>query len=398
MCPFNLNIKYIGDVEMIQVTKRDGRKQEFNSEKIVSSLEKCGLDELKSKTIALQVINELATDNNYEIEHIQNVVEKFLRKENKELQKKYHKYRQKRNNVRNFKKDMELLNITLNKNEYLKTENSNKNSQLVTTMRDYLAGEVSKDISKRVLLSEDVVKAHENGLIHFHDMDYFIQPMTNCCLINLKDMLDNGTVVNGKMIRSPHRFLTACTIATQIILAVSSSQYGGCTITISHLAPYLRKSKVAIEKKYRDSSLNLSEEQIEKLVETDLKNELRAGVQTFNYQVNSMANSNGQSPFITTFFYLSEDKEYTKEIAMITEEFLKQRLEGIENEQGVRVTQEFPKMIYVLEENNIHKDSKYYWLTELSAKCTAKRFVPDYVSEKVTKELKEGNCFPSMGL
>lgn len=397
MYPFNLNIKYIGDVEMIQVTKRDGRKQEFDSEKIVSSLEKCGLDELKSKTIALQVINELATDNNYEIEHIQNVVEKFLRKENKELQKKYHKYRQKRNNARNLKKDMEFLNITLNKNEYLKTENSNKNSQLVTTMRDYLAGEVSKDISRRVLLPEDIVKAHENGLIHFHDMDYFIQPITNCCLINLKDMLDNGTVVNGKMIRSPHRFLTACTIATQIILAVSSSQYGGCTITISHLAPYLRKSKGAIEKKYRNSGLNLSEQQIEKLVNTDLQNELRAGVQTFNYQVNSMANSNGQSPFITTFFYLSEDKEYTKEIAMITEEFLKQRITGIENEQGVRVTQEFPKMIYVLEENNIHKDSEYYWLTELSAKCTAKRFVPDYVSEKVTKELKEGNCFPSMG-
>jgi ribonucleoside-triphosphate reductase len=227
-------------------------------------------------------------------------------------------------------------------------------------------------------------------------MDYALQPMTNCCLINLKDMLDNGTVINGKKINSPHKFLTACTIATQIILGVSSSQYGGCTISLTHLAPYLRKSKESFEKKYRDYGLD--EKKVKELTEIDLKQELASGVQTFNYQINSMSNSNGQSPFITVFSYLGEDKEYTEEIAMITEEFFKQRIRGMENEQNVRITQEFPKLIYVLEEDNIHTDSKYYWLTELAAKCTAKRFVPDYVSEKKMKELKEGNCFPSMGL
>ena len=244
---------------------------------------------------------------------------------------------------------------------------------------------------------EDIVKAHDEGVIHFHDADYFAQnALHNCDLINLDDMLQNGTNINGVMIEKPHRFLTACTIATQIILGVSSSQYGGLTITLSHLAPYLRKSKFAIEKKYRD--YGLTEKQVKELTEQDLQQELRSGVQTFNYQINSMSNTNGQAPFITVFAYLSEDGgKYKKEVAMIFEEFLKQRIKGMENDQGVPVTQEFPKLIYALEECNIHENSEYYYLTELSAKCTAKRFVPDYVSEKKIKEMKDGNCFPSMG-
>ena len=381
---------------MIQIIKRDGTKQNFDANKITKVLIKAGVDENNAKTLTLDIVNELAKGNDYNIEHIQNVVESVLRKFDKNLQKSFHKYRQKRTNVRNMSIDKVLLDIVKNKDEYTKTENSNKNSQLVTTMRDYLAGTVSKDLTMRLLLDDDIVSAHKKGLIHFHDMDYALQPMTNCCLINLKDMLDNGTVINGKKINSPHKFLTACTIATQIILGVSSSQYGGCTISLTHLAPYLRKSKKSFEKKYRDYGLD--EKKVKELTEIDLKQELASGVQTFNYQINSMSNSNGQSPFITVFSYLGEDKEYTEEIAMITEEFFKQRIKGMENESGVRVTQEFPKLIYVLEENNIHTDSKYYWLTELAAKCTAKRFVPDYVSEKKMKELKEGNCFPSMGL
>ena len=381
---------------MIQIIKRDGRKEEFDGRKILHVLIKSGVPDSDANTLTLDIVNDLASGNNYEIEHIQNVVEKHLRGYNKKLQKEFHKYRMKRTNARELKNDTNLLKIVPNEDDYLKSENSNKDSQLVTTMRDYLAGNVSKDISKRILLPEDIVEAHEKGIIHFHDMDYFIQPMTNCCLINLEDMLQNGTVINGKMIKKPHKFLTACTIATQIILGVSSSQYGGCTITVSHLAPFLRDSYNVYLKKYRDYGLN--ERDVLNLAKEDLKKELEAGVQTFNYQVNSMANSNGQSPFITVFLYLSENEEYKKEIAMITEEFLKQRIKGIENDKGVPVTQEFPKLIYALEECNMNKDGEYYWLTELAAKCTSKRFVPDYVSEKVTKELKEGNCFPSMGL
>lgn len=382
---------------MIQITKRDGRKEEFNTRKIVNAMVKSGVDKNNAMDLALQVIDILAKDNNYEIEHIQNVVEQVLRKFDKNIQKKFAQYRKQRTIARNFKKDKKFLDIVKNEDEFYKTENSNKNSQLASTMRDYLAGEVNKDIARRVLLPQDVVYAHDNGLIHIHDMDYYLQPITNCCLINLKDMLDNGTVLNGKRINSPHRFLTACTIATQIILGVSSSQYGGLTITLSHLAPYLRKSKLAIEKKYRD--YGLTEKQVKELTEQDLQQELRSGVQTFNYQINSMSNTNGQAPFVTVFAYLSEYRdEYKKEVAMIFEEFLKQRIKGMENDQGVPVTQEFPKLIYALEECNIHENSEYYYLTELSAKCTAKRFVPDYVSEKKIKEMKDGNCFPSMGL
>lgn len=381
---------------MIQITKRDGRKEEFNTRKIVNAMVKSGVDKNNAMDLALQVVDILAKDNNYDIEHIQNVVEQVLRKFDKAIQKKFAQYRKQRTIARNFKKDKKFLDIVKNEDEYYKTENSNKNSQLASTMRDYLAGEVNKDIARRVLLPQDVVYAHDNGLIHVHDMDYYLQPITNCCLINLKDMLDNGTVLNGKRINSPHRFLTACTIATQIILGVSSSQYGGLTITLSHLAPYLRKSKLAIEKKYRD--YGLTEKQVKELTQQDLQQELRSGVQTFNYQINSMSNTNGQAPFVTVFAYLSEDGgEYKKEVAMIFEEFLKQRIKGMENDQGVPVTQEFPKLIYALEDCNIHENSEYYYLTELSAKCTAKRFVPDYVSEKKIKEMKDDNCFPSMG-
>ena len=256
----------------------------------------------------------------------------------------------------------------------------------------------------RVLLPKEIVRAHESGEIHFHDADYFLEDTrTNCSLINLKDQLDNGTVVNGKMIESPHKLLTAMTITTQIITAVASSQYGGTTVTMTHLAPYVRKSYEKYLRVYREmfeeefDDPELVDKLVKKFADKALKKEIEDAVQTFNYQINSMSTTNGQTPFVTVFLYLGEDKEYTKEVAMLTEEFFKQRLLGIKNEAGVYVTQEFPKLIYVAEEQNVHEDSEYFWLTKLAAKCMAKRMVPDIISEKKMFELKEGNCFPSMG-
>ena len=264
-----------------------------------------------------------------------------------------------------------------------------------------MAGITSTDITRRFLLPEDVVKAHDEGIIHFHDADYFAQnALTNCELINLEDMLQNGTIMNGVMIEKPHRFLTAMTIATQIILGVTSSTYGGATVSITHLAPFVRSSYDRYYKKYKQRGL--SEKQCKEYAEQDTKKEISDGVQTFNYQVNSMTNTNGQAPFLSVCMYLGETDEYKQELAMIIEEFLKQRIEGFKNEKGVYITPAFPKLLYVLEEDNIHKDSKYWYLTELAAKCTAKRLVPDYISEKKMKELKidkngNGNCYPCMG-
>ena len=286
-------------------------------------------------------------------------------------------------------------------NEYWNTENSNKNATVVTTQRDYIAGITSTDITRRFLLPEDIVKAHDEGIIHFHDADYFAQnALFNCDLINLDDMLQNGTNINGVMIEKPHRFLTAMTIATQIITAVSSSQYGGCTITLTHLAPFVRSSKESYIKKY--TKRGFKKEDVEKYAMEDLKKEITDGVQTFQYQINSMTTTNGQAPFLSVCMYLGETDEYKDELAMIIEEFLNQRIQGMKNEKGVYITPAFPKLLYVLEEDNIREDGKYYYLTKLAAKCTAKRMVPDYISEKIMREMKvneEGgrDCYPCMG-
>lgn len=324
--------------------------------------------------------------------------DKLITKKQRLTAKAYEGYR----SIREFQRenenttDSEIDELLDGESEYWNTENSNKNSKVLNTQRDYMAGIVSKDISRRFLLPPEVVQAHDEGIIHFHDIDYFgMNAMSNCSLINLEDMLQNGTCINKVMIEKPHRFITACTIATQIILGVTSLQYGGATITLTHLAPFVRDSYNKYYEKYK--SWGFSDEDCKRYAEADTKKEVADGVQTFNYQCNSMSNSNGQSPFLSVFMYLGETTEYKKELAMIIEEFLNQRLIGLKNEVGVYVTQAFPKLLYVLEEDNIHENSPYWYLTKLAAKCTAKRMNPDYISEKIMKKYKEGNCFPCMG-
>lgn len=335
----------------------------------------------------------------YYISDIESMVyDKLITKKQRLTAKAYEGYR----SIREFQRenenttDSEVDELLDGESEYWNTENSNKNSKVLNTQRDYMAGIVSKDISRRFLLPPEVVQAHDEGIIHFHDIDYFgMNAMSNCSLINLEDMLQNGTCINKVMIEKPHRFITACTIATQIILGVTSLQYGGATITLTHLAPFVRDSYNKYYEKYK--SWGFSDEDCKRYAESDTKKEVADGVQTFNYQCNSMSNSNGQSPFLSVFMYLGETTEYKKELAMIIEEFLNQRLLGLKNEVGVYVTQAFPKLLYVLEEDNIHENSPYWYLTKLAAKCTAKRMNPDYISEKIMKKYKEGNCFPCMG-
>ena len=337
-------------------------------------------------------------DSNVKISTIETEVFNGLIKYNQKLTAKaYEGYRSIKEFQRNHKNttDEQLNELLSGTSDYWNNENSNKNPRLLTTQRDYMAGILSTDVTRRFLLPTEIVQAHDEGLIHFHDIDYFAQnAITNCSLINLKDMLQNGTCINGVTIDPQHKLLTATTVTTQIITAVTSSQYGGTTITLTHLAPYVRMSYESYYKKYIDRGL--SEIDSRKFAEEDIKKEVEASVQTFNYQCNSMTTTNGQSPFLTVFMYLNEDKEYTKEVAMLTEEFLKQRITGLKNKVGVNVTQAFPKLIYVLDENNITENSEYWYLTVLAAKCTAKRLVPDYISSKMMKKLK-GDIFPSMG-
>ena len=318
--------------------------------------------------------------------------------------KRYIKYRYNRTLVRRANTtDNQILSLIECNNEEVKQENSNKNPTVNSVQRDYMAGEVSKDISKRLLLPKEIVKAHEEGIIHFHDMDYYAQHMHNCDLVNLEDMLQNGTVISGTLIEKPHSFSTACNIATQIIAQVASSQYGGQSISLAHLAPFVQVSRNKIRKdvlrEVEELHGELDEEVISNIVERRLREEIKRGVQIIQYQVVTLMTTNGQAPFVTVFMYLNEAKNATerRDLAMIIEETLRQRYEGVKNEAGVWITPAFPKLIYVLEEDNIEKGSEYYYLTELAAKCTAKRLVPDYISEKKMKELKEGNCFPVMG-
>ena len=337
------------------------------------------------------------------VEDIQDIIEVKLMSIGKyELAKKYITYRYTRELVRKSNTtDLAIKELIDGESEYWNTENSNKNAKVVTTQRDYLAGITSTDITRRFLLPEDIVQAHDDGIIHFHDADYFAQnALHNCDLIDLEDMLQNGTSINGVLIEKPHRFLTAMTIATQIITAVNSSQYGGCTVTLTHLAPFIRLSKEYYEKKYK--ARKLTKAQIEKFVKEDLAKEITDGVQTFQYQINSMTTTNGQAPFLSVCMYLGETDEYKEELAMLIEEVLKQRIQGMKNEKGVYITPAFPKLLYVLEEDNIREDGKYYYLTKLAAACTAKRMVPDYISEKIMKQNKvdkngNGQCYPCMG-
>ncbi len=393
----------------MKVIKRDGHMVDYCPEKIEYAIKKANNDveeELQaSQTQIKNIIKyiEKLGKKRILVEDIQDIIEMKLMSIGKyELAKKYITYRYTRELVRRSNTtDLAIKELIDGESEYWNTENSNKNAKVVTTQRDYLAGITSTDITRRFLLPEDIVQAHDDGIIHFHDADYFAQnALHNCDLINLEDMLQNGTTINGVMIEKPHRFLTAMTIATQLITAVSSSQYGGCTITLTHLAPFIRQSKEYYIKKYKKRKL--TNEQIEKFASEDLKKEITDGVQTFQYQINSMTTTNGQAPFLSVCMYLGETKEYKEELAMLIEEVLNQRIEGMKNEKGVYITPAFPKLLYVLEEDNIKPKSKYYYLTKLAAKCTAKRMVPDYISEKVMKETKidangNGNCYPCMG-
>ncbi len=390
----------------MNVIKRDCTEAPFNKDKIFNAIMKAmpygeGVKDKIALKIAEEIEQELIENNTNEIEiyTIESMVfDKLIKYKQKNTAKAYEGYRQVREYQRYVQNstDGDLLSLLDGKNEYLNKENSNKDPVLVTTQRDYMAGIISKDITKRFLMPPDILQADEEGIIHFHDIDYFGQKtLHNCDLINLEDMLQNGTVINGVRIDKPHRFLTACTVATQIITAVASSQYGGCTISLTHLAPFVKDSYNRLYDKYVCRGCN--ESLSDKYAMEDLTKEIEDGVQTFNYQINSMSTTNGQAPFLSVFMYLGETNEYKKELAMIIEEFLKQRMQGMKNKVGAYVTQAFPKLLYVLEEDNIYEDSPYWYLTKLAAQCTAKRLVPDYISEKKMKELKEGNCFPNMG-
>ena len=393
----------------MKIIKRDGHIVDYMPEKIENAIKKANLEvEEEDRVTDTQIKNIIKYIENLKkkrmlVEDIQDIIEMRLMALGKfELAKKYITYRYTRELVRRSNTtDLTIKELIDGESEYWNTENSNKNAKIVTVQRDYLAGITSTDITRRFLLPEDIVKAHDEGIIHFHDADYFAQnALHNCDLINLEDMLQNGTNINGVMIEKPHRFLTAMTIATQIITAVTSSQYGGATVTFTHLAPFVRESYNRYLDKYKKRKFKKAE--AEKYAKEDLAKEITDGVQTFQYQINSMTTTNGQAPFLSVAMYLGETDEYKEELAMIIEEVLKQRIQGMKNEKGVYITPAFPKLLYVLEEDNIHEDSKYWYLTELAAKCTAKRMVPDYISEKVMKELKknefgEGECYPCMG-
>lgn len=393
----------------MKIIKRDGTIVDYNPEKIRVAISKANNEVTRNEKATsaeikdiIQYIEDLGKTRIL-VEDIQDIIEEKLMEIGKyQLAKKYITYRYTRELVRKANTtDQSIKELIDGESEYWNNENSNKNAKIVTTQRDYLAGITSTDITRRFLLPEDIVKAHDEGVIHFHDADYFAQnALHNCDLIDLEDMLQNGTNINGVMIEKPHKFLTAMTIATQIITAVTSSQYGGATVTMTHLAPFVRDSYNSYLKKYEERKL--SKEQCEKFAKEDLAKEIKDGVQTFQYQINSMTTTNGQSPFLSVCFYLGETDEYKEELAMIIKEFLEQRTAGMKNEKGVYVTPAFPKLLYVLEEDNIHENSKYWYLTELAAKCTAKRLVPDYISEKKMLEYKidkngNGNCYPCMG-
>ena len=392
----------------MQIEKRNGLLENFNKQKIINAItkayEEVGIEPQNAPEIIANAIEDatVAEQKIKSVEEIQNEVELFLMSAEPSVAQSYIRYRYKRELVRQANTtDSEIFDLLENKSNYWAKENSNKNSRVVTVQRDYMAGITSTDISRRFLLPKDIVEAHDKGILHFHDIDYFAQnALNNCCLINLEDMLQNGTVINGVKIDKPHRLLTANTIATQIITAVSSSQYGGATITLTHLAPFVRESYNRYISQFLSWGASMS--LAEKFAKKAIKKEVSDAVQTFNYQCNSMTNTNGQAPFLSVCMYLGETEEYKEELAMLIEEFLRQRIVGMKNEVGEYVTPAFPKLLYILEEDNIYENSRYYYLTELAAECIAKRMVPDLISEKIMLESKvdkngDGNCYPCMG-
>ena len=388
------------------VIKRDGQEVNYNRSKIIVAIGKANEEVPEEERVSDEEIEEIVSyveprqRKRILVEDIQDIIEQKLMALGKyDLAKRYIVYRYTRELVRRANTtDDSILSLIKNSNKEVMEENSNKNATAASTQRDLIAGEVSKDLTKRLLLPEKIAKAHEDGILHFHDADYFVQPIFNCCLINIQDMLDNGTVMNGKLIESPKSFQVACTVMTQIISAVASSQYGGQSVDLKHLGKYLRKSHDKYEKAYRAHfGDEFDDKTIEKLVQDRLKDELKSGVQTIQYQINTLMTTNGQSPFVTLFLNLDEKNEYIEENAMIVEEILRQRLEGIKNEKGVYVTPAFPKLIYVLDENNCLKGGKYDYITKLAVKCSAKRMYPDYISAKKMRENYEGNVFSCMG-
>ena len=398
----------------MKIIKRNGSEAVFDITKIIQAIGRANRTAAENEQLTPTQIQRIAErvelncremNRSPGVEEIQDLVETQIMAHGAyDVAKKYITYRYTRNLVRQANTtDDQILSLIECNNEEVKQENSNKNPTVNSVQRDYMAGEVSKDITRRILLPQDIVEAHEAGIIHFHDSDYFAQHMHNCDLVNLEDMLQNGTVISGTMIEKPHSFSTACNIATQIIAQVASNQYGGQSISLAHLAPFVQVSREkirrSVEREVQAMGRPLPEALVTQMVENRLLDEIQRGVQTIQYQVVTLLTTNGQAPFVTVFMYLGEAKSEREkaDLALIIEEVLKQRYQGVKNEAGVWVTTAFPKLIYVLEEDNIHKDSPYYYLTELAAKCTAKRLVPDYISEKKMKELKEGNCFPVMG-
>ena len=389
----------------MQITKRDGRIVEFDRSKITNAICKAiqqvyGAVSVEHAKLAIAIATDIEEKalkgeiKSMSVEGIQDIVEDKLMENNetKEIAKEYIRYRQTRNLARENTIDKTIDEIVDGCNKYWADENSNKNHILETTKRDYIAGEVSIDKARRRLLPKEVVEAHDKGIIHFHDMDYFIQKISNCCLCNLEDMLENGTVISGTLIEKPKTFSTACNIATQIIAQVASSQYGGQSISIAHLSPFVESTRQKFTKMFS----NLSSEDIEKLVANDIEK----GVQILQYQVITLMTTNGQAPFITIYMNLSEVPEGSgrDDLAKVIEEIIKQRIRGVKNEKGIYVTPAFPKLIYALDDYNAYEGSKYYYLTELAAKCTAKRMVPDYISNKIERELKNGDTYTCMGL
>ncbi len=398
----------------MKIIKRSGAEVVFDLEKIVNAIKKANDtvregDKLTESEI--DAIAEVVADHCEEMKHspsveeIQDMVENQLMKYNAyTMARNYITYRYKRALVRKSNStDEQILTLLECNNEEVKQENSNKNPTVNSVQRDYMAGEVSKDITKRFLLPEDIVEAHEQGIIHFHDADYFAQHMHNCCLVNLEDMLQNGTVISETMIDTPKSFSTACNVATQCIAQIASSQYGGQSISLAHLAPFVQISRMKLRKEVREEmekmEISLTDEQINEIAEMRVREEINRGVQMIQYQVITLMTTNGQAPFVTVFMYIDEvpEGQTRDDLALVIEEMLNQRIRGVKNEKGVYITPAFPKLIYVLEEDNISEGSKYWHLTKLAAKCTSKRMVPDYISEKIMKKLKDGNCYTCMG-
>ena len=388
----------------MKIKKRNGSIVEFNKDKIASAIAKAfnaetgAADPITVNYLAEQVVKKVPA-RGATVEGVQDLVVRTIQEAGYyDVATAYTVYRYKRELARKSNTtDESILSLLRNENKELAEENSNKSTRIASTQRDYIAGEVSRDLTRRILLPEKISKAHDEGILHFHDADYFIQPIFNCCLINIGDMLDNGTVMNDKLIESPKSFQVACTVTTQIIACIASNQYGGQSVDLVHLGKYLRKSRDKFARRIASECPQLSADEQEKIVKMQLREELKAGIQTIQYQINTLMTTNGQSPFVTLFLYLRADDPYIEENAMIIEEVLRQRLEGIKNEAGVYITPAFPKLVYVLDEHNCLKGGKYDYLTKLAVKCSAKRMYPDYISAKKMRENYQGNVFSPMG-